>query len=101
MTKNPFLNALTASFYIVFIALVMYFGTKNLPKEDSLFAPIAVISLFTLSAAIMGFVFGYNPLLLILDGKAKQAVHLFLQTVLIFGVFTALSLGLLFFGVFR
>lgn len=99
MTKSPFLNAAAASFYIVLIGLVMDFGTRHAPKGYSVMAPIAVISLFTLSAAVMGYLFCYQPLQLYLDGKKKAAVNLFLQTTGVFGAITAVALGLLFFGI--
>lgn len=76
MSKNPIINGLSASAYIVLVALVMYFGTKTMPRADSFLAPVAIISLFTLSAAVMGFVFGYQPAQLYFDNKKKQAVSL-------------------------
>lgn len=99
MTKNPLLNALAAGTYIVTIAIVMTWGTSRLPREDSIMAPIAVISLFTLSAAVMGYIFLYQPGMLYMGGKKKLAVNLFLQTIGAFAVLTALALGLLFSGV--
>jgi hypothetical protein len=101
MTKNPFLNAFAAIGYIVLIASVMYYGTKHMKPEDSIMAPIAVVSLFTLSAAVMGYIFCYQPLLLFLDGKKKEAVDLFLKTTLIFGVITTGILLLLFSGIIK
>ena len=89
MTKNPILNALAAGGYIVMVALVMNFATKNLPREDTLLAPIAAVSLFTLSAAVMGYVFLSQPLQMIVGGKKKQGVDLFIKTVASFGVITA------------
>lgn len=100
MSKNPFLNAFTATFYIVFIALFMIYGTKLSGPGDSIIAPIAAISLFTLSAAVMGYLFLYNPFMLFMDGKKKEAVNLFLKTVAVFGVITFVILILLFSNVF-
>ena len=100
MSKNPIINGLIASAYIVLVASVMNFGTKLIPHQNSFMAPIAVISLFTLSAAVMGYIFCYQPVQLYFNGKKKQAVQLFLQTVIIFGCLTALSLMLLFTGIF-
>lgn len=97
MTKSPVYNASAASLYIILIALFMSVGTKHIPKEDTVFAPIAMISLFTLSAAVMGYLFCYSPLMLYFDGKKKQSVNLFLQTVGMFAVFTGIALSLLFF----
>lgn len=98
MTKSPFYNAAAASLYIIVIGLVMDFGTRTMSKGPSLLAPIAVISLFTLSAAVMGYLFCYTPIMLYFDGKKKIAVNLFLQTVLVFGGITFVALVLLFSG---
>ena len=96
MTKNPLLNALAASLYIVIIALVMFYGTKNLGPVDSVIAPIAMVSLFTLSAAMMGYIFLFQPIQLYLDGKKKIAVNLFLQTLACFAGITVIIFFLLF-----
>ena len=102
MTKNPILNALAASAYIIFVGLFMSWGTSIVPKgPDTFMAPVAVMSLFTLSAAVMGYLFCYQPVQLYFDGKKKEAVNLFLQTVAVFGVFTVLALILLFSGAFK
>ncbi len=101
MTKNPFLNALAATAYITAIGLMMNWGTKRVAPVDSVLAPIAMISLFTLSAAVMGYIFLYQPGMFYLDGKKKGAATLFLQTIGIFGALTALALGLLFSGVLK
>ncbi len=101
MTKNPLLNALSAAFYIAAIGLLMDWGTKRVAPVDNVLAPIAMISLFTLSAAAMGYVFLYTPGMLYMDGKKKAAVNLFLQTIWIFGIITAVALGLLFSGILK
>jgi len=102
MTKSPWYNASAATLYIVVIGLVMNWGTQHAPKGgDTLLAPIAVISLFTLSAAVMGYLFCYTPAMLYFDGKKKKAVNLFLQTVGVFAFYTAAAMGILFTGVFR
>ncbi len=101
MTKNPLLNALAAAGYIILIASVMFYGTKNMPGPDSVIAPIALISLFTLSAAVMGFVFFYQPVMLYLDNKKKDAADLFLKTLASFAGLTLIALILLFSGVIK
>lgn len=97
MSKNPILNALSASTYIVLIASFMFWGVQFAPKQDTWLAPVAMISLFTLSAAVMGYLFCYTPLALFLEGKKKAAANLFLQTVGTFGILTFLTLFLVFF----
>jgi hypothetical protein len=99
MSKNPIINATGACIYIILVALIMFYGTRFAPKEDTILAPIAVISLFTLSAATMGYIFCYQPFLFLLDGKRKEAVDLFLKTTLIFGVITFSILFIFFSGI--
>ncbi len=96
MTKNPFVNAFAASLYITVIASIMFYGTKNLGAANSVIVPIVVLSVFTLSAAVMGYLFLYQPLQLYFEGKKKNAVNLFLQTVAVFATITTIILVLLF-----
>jgi hypothetical protein len=88
MTKSPFLNALLASLFIVVVSLILYSGTVLKFGNNSIMAPIALISLFTFSAAMMGYLFLYQPFVLYFDGKKKLALDLFLQTLLVFGGIT-------------
>ena len=101
MSKKPVMNALAASAYIVGIAAVMNWGTRLVPHPNSFIVPVAMISLFTLSAAVMGYLFCYQPIQLYFDGKKKQAGQLFLQTVAVFACITLSILILLFSGVFH
>ncbi len=100
MSKNPIVNSFAASAYIVLLVLMMNLGGKMAEDGNSLIAPIAAISLFTLSAAVMGYLFCFQPIQLYLDGKKKQGIKLFLNTVEIFGGITVLILLLTFFRVF-
>lgn len=101
MTKNPFINAVSATLYITLVALFMFYGSKAFPAKDTILTPIAVLSLFTLSAAVMAYLFLYQPLMLFLDGHKKNAVNLFLQTVAVFAGITVLVFVLLFLGAFK
>jgi hypothetical protein len=101
MTKNPFINALTATVYITAVATIPFFGKNLFGHGNSFLIPVAMISLFTLSAAVMGYLFLYQPLLLLLDGHKKNAVKLFLQTVAAFAGITIVFFLLLYFRVFR
>ena len=98
MTKNPLINALCASGYIVLIITIMTFVTKPLQnKPDTFFAPVVALSLLTLSVAVMAFLFFYQPLMLFIDGKKKEAVSFFVKTVGIFALITIVAVILLFF----
>lgn len=90
MTNNPILNALGALGYISLIASIIFFAGNFENKLPMPFAMITVLSLFTLSAAVMGYIFLSLPLQLILDGKKKQGVDLFIKTVGVFAIITAL-----------
>ncbi len=99
MLMNPIINALSASAYIILVVTVMDFVTQPLKnKPDTFFAPIAFISVLTLSVAVMAFLFFYQPFLLFIEGKKEEAVNLFVKTVGIFAVITAVALILLFSG---
>ncbi len=90
MTKNPFYNAITASIYIIFIVFTLNFVFKMETNTGiaAFLTPIMMLSLFTLSVAVMGYIFFYQPILLFLDGKKDKAINLFLKTLGIFGILT-------------
>jgi len=99
MTKNPIINALSASAYIILVVSVMTFATQPLRnKPDTFFAPITMLFVLTLSVAVMAYLFFYQPFLLFIEGKKKEAVDLFVKTVGIFAAITAVVLILLFSG---
>lgn len=100
MTKNPIVNALGASGYIVLIVAVMNAITsthKNTP--DTAFAPVVFLSVLTLSVTVMAYMFFYQPVLLFIAGKKKEGVNLFAGTVGVFAALTAVALLLLFAGI--
>ncbi|MFA6081206.1 MAG: hypothetical protein WC741_02250 [Patescibacteria group bacterium] len=99
MSKNPLINALSASAYIILVVSIMTFVTQPLKnKPDTFFAPITVLFVLTLSVTVMAFLFFYQPLQLFIEGKKKEAVNLFVKTVGIFAALTVVVLILLFFG---
>ena len=99
MSKNPIINAISASAYIFLVASIINFVSQTQKnKPDTFFAPVAFLSLLTLSAAIMAYLFFYQPLQLIIEGKKKEAVNLFIQTVGIFGAITLVVWILIFSG---
>jgi len=62
MTKNPLYNALAASGYIILLVSAMNLESKIQIDENvaSFIMPIIMLSLFTLSAAVMGYIFCYQ-----------------------------------------
>ncbi len=101
MTKNPLVNAIFASLYILVVTLLMnYASSFTRDKMNPIIGPLAFVSLFTLSAAVMGYLFLSKSLLLYLDGKKKQAVRLFIKTTLSFAGITILVFVSMFSGIF-
>lgn len=94
-------NALLAVVYIVAIVSGISYSQHALgTRQETIIVPIAMLCLFTLSAAVMGYLFVYTPITMYLDGKKKEAVQLFLQTVGVFAVITLLVFVIMFTGVF-
>ncbi len=91
MMKKPVLNAIGASAYIALVVSLLHFvGQTQGSKPDTAFAPVAFLSLLTLSTAVMAYFFFYYPLLLLLEGKRTLALNAFAQTLGIFAGFTAI-----------
>ena len=92
--KKPFFYALAAILYIVIIILAINSFSSFIP-EQTILIPMAMLSLFVLSAAIMGFLFLYEPLHLYVENKKKEAVVFFTKIVGIFACFIVIFLVLL------
>ncbi len=91
MTRNPFINALLGLLYIVLVvAALSYAPLVFVETEKSILIPIAMLSLFVFSAACMGYIFLSKPLQLFLDGQKKEAIELFIKTLVTFAVSAAL-----------
>lgn len=96
MTKNPFINALSALVYIFVVVFVMNYLTGHVDDSGQEFiVPITILSMFTLSAAMMGYIFLLQPLRMYLDGDKQGGVKLFLHTIGVFAGFTLLALLML------
>ena len=94
MTSNPFYNAGLALIYIVFVVTVMQTGSHfaRQTSGDDFWLPVGMLSLFVLSAAIMACVFLYQPIVMFLDGKRREAISLFWCTVAVFAGVTFIIL---------
>ena len=100
MAKKALVNALLAEVYIIVVVSVINYIMEGPNKPDeTILIPIAMLSLFVLSAAVMGYFFLAQPAELYLAGEKKQAVNLFLSTVATFAVITGVVLLTLFSGV--
>ena len=90
MSKNPYLNALLAALYIVFVVLLITYGPAFVrEKPDTIFAPMAMLSLLVFSVAFMGYTFFFQPIIMYLEGQKREAVELFTKTLMTFAAITA------------
>lgn len=95
MKWNPFISAAAASAYIGVVVLFMHFiESLRHDTPDTLLDGMGVISLLVFSAAVMAFLFFYQPILKLVEGKRSEAVSYFLKTLGIFGIITILVLVL-------
>lgn len=99
MKINPLINALAAGIYILAVAGIIYaLQSPNTP--DTILAPIFLLSLLTLSASVMAFLFFYQPFKLYFDNHRKEALMYFMKTVGYFAGIVMLSFfALLYFRV--
>ncbi len=89
--KKPFLHASGAALYIVFIVIVLQLATTVFKNIEGTFAvPMTMLSLFVLSAAIMGYFFLSEPLILMFDDKKKEAIIYFAKVVGFFACYALL-----------
>ena len=96
MTRSPFWNAFAAAAYIVIVVAVITYVpqlTGANKRPDTILAPIAMLSLFVFSAAVMGYLFVYQPVIMFLEGEKQPAVKLFMQTLGTFGLVTVAFLA--------
>ncbi len=97
--KKPFLHALAAALYIAAIVLAINFVTSFLKGQNGgLIIPMAMLSLFVLSAAVMGFLFLSEPLAMLIQNRKQEAIIFFAKTVgffacfgIVFGILVFLS----------
>lgn len=89
MSRNPFLNALVAAGYISLLVTAIFNSPKLISDNElGMMAPILFLSLFVISAALMGYLFVYQPIRLLTEGKQAEATKLFLTTVASFAGIT-------------
>jgi hypothetical protein len=88
--KKPFLHALGAITYIVIIVFVVQGVTSVLKSANgTLIIPMTMLSLFVLSAAIMGYLFLSEPLYLLAENRKQEAISWFAKVVGFFACFVA------------
>lgn len=96
MTVNPFVNALVAAGYISVIVSFLFYTERLDSSSLGIIAPITFLSLFVLSAALMGYFILYQPLRLLIEGKQSEATTLFFSTLASFALITLAIIATIF-----
>lgn len=94
--KKPFLYALVAAVYIMFIVLSVTTLGPAIP-EPNVVIPIGMLSLLVLSVAVMAFLFFFEPVQLLIEKRQKEALATFSKTVAFFIGFVIVFVTTLFF----
>jgi len=100
MSKSPFWNATLAAGYIVLITLLIFLFSSHIQEKNGfpdLIIPMVMLSLFVFSAAVMSYLFVYEPLRLHLENKQQEAVAFFLKTLLSFAFYVLIFISIMFF----
>lgn len=79
--STSLLNAGGVIIYIIIVAYVMLNGEKLFGQMNNLWGPVALLLLFTVSAAITGLLVLGRPAYLFLSGQKPEAVKLLIYTV--------------------
>lgn len=94
--KKPFINALSAVLYIVFIVLAINSTNTFFPNtKETIVIPMTMLSLFVLSAAVMGYLFVAEPIYLLIEDKREEAITFFAKTVGFFACFLLFFVAIL------
>ncbi len=89
--KKPFLYASGAAAYIIVIVTVMQtISTLFKSLNGTFFIPMTVLSMFVLSAGIMGFLFLSEPLSLLIKNQKREAIIFFFKIVGFFACYAAI-----------
>ena len=95
MKWNPFLNVGLAVAYIGAVSVFLRFiESIRHDTPDTWIDGVGFMSLFVFSAAVMAFLFFYQPVSLLVENKRAEAVSYFLKTIGLFGIATAIVLTL-------
>jgi hypothetical protein len=95
--KKPFLYALGAALYIVIVVTILQTASYIFKDmSGTMLVPMAMLSMFVLSAAIMGYLFLSEPLYLLVENRKQEAITFFAKVVGFFACFVAIFGILLF-----
>lgn len=94
--KYAFVNAFSTAAYIVVLVSVLFnFPRRFLEDAQTILAPMMMLMVFVFSAAITATLVLGRPIMWYLDGKKKEALHLFLYTLAVFFIIILLVFGLI------
>lgn len=93
MTKSPLLNACFATGYISLIVTFFSYIRTISDQKLGMIAPVIFLSLLVLSVALMGYLFFFQPLQLMIERKSEEAVTFFLTTLVAFASITGIVLA--------
>ncbi|HBG81236.1 TPA: hypothetical protein DDW69_00150 [candidate division CPR2 bacterium] len=92
---KTFRNTSGAAVYMFLVSQVMQNGSKLFGEKDSMFTPLVVLLLFSLSAAVVGgLVFGQS-IILFLNKKNSEGIKAAIYSIGWLGIYTVLGLLLL------
>jgi hypothetical protein len=95
--KKPFLYASGAAFYIAIVVTILQTASYVFKDQSgTMLVPMAMLSMFVLSAAIMGYLFLSEPLYLLVENHKQEAIAFFAKTVGFFACFVVIFAILLF-----
>lgn len=83
------MQAIATSLYVGLVAWFMFNANSFFGKQDSFLAPMALLLLFVLSAAITSSLVLGKSILLYLDNNKKEAIELFAYTLVFLFVIMA------------
>src|SRR3989344_2546011 len=94
--KYAILNSVGTAVYIILIVSFIYLGSKGIfGSSETIFIPIFMLMLFVFSAVFTGALVLGRPVMWYLDGKKREALSLFIYTLLVFLIFTITSFFIL------
>ena len=85
-------NTFFAVVYIFIVSQIMQHWESWFGKEDNNFTPFALLLLFSLSAAIVGYLIVGQAIFLFLDGQKKESRLSILYSIGCLGIFTLIGL---------
>jgi len=88
-------NAVLTGLYVAAVAIFMTYAGKIVGQANSALGGIAILLLFTLSAAIVGTLILGKPLMMYLDGQKQEAIKTLLRTIFWLSVLTVLAIVIL------